>query len=225
MRIKYSLKYENGCAICSNYVGIEDILIANEWSKVENSYIKVCTRNQYEAELLKLNKIANTPPFGANNYRGPRVKWIIGINGTKPSKREEDLGYDIYAAKIENLDQEKYADFFKHVKQGSLVMEPGEIVGVPTDIKTQIDKGYGFIVKERGSTGSKGLSVRCGVIDSGYRGEWIIFLNNTSDKTVVYDLNRAIAQAVIVKNYIAVEIEYDLGDSERGEGKLGSSGK
>ena len=149
MRIRYSLKYENGCAICSNYVGIEDILIANEWSKVENSYIKACSRDQYEVELLKLNKIANTPPFGANSYRGPRVKWIIGINGTKPSKREEDLGYDIYAAKIENLDQEKYANFFKHVKQGNLVMEPGEIVGVPTDIKTQIDKEYGFIVKER----------------------------------------------------------------------------
>jgi dUTP pyrophosphatase len=153
-------------------------------------------------------------------------------NAIIPSKRDEDMGYDIYAC----IDEEYFT------------IKPHETRLVPTGIASSCDKDYGFIVKERGSTGSKGIAVRCGVIDSGYRNEWFVALTNTTNKPLfllrpdyeykefipasnfVYDCTKAIAQAILVPvpKTTVEEITYDELkniDSERGEGALGSSGK
>lgn len=88
------------------------------------------------------------------------------------------------------------------------------------------------------------------VVDSGYRGEWFIPLVNTnnkdivfvkdelfeeykeklSDKAIVYNQNKAIAQAVLheVPTVSVIEIDYDelvKIPSKRGTGALGSSNK
>lgn len=156
-----------------------------------------------------------------------------------PTKEKENLGYDVYA------------DF----KEQYILINPNQVKMIPTGIASIIDENYGVIIKERGSTGSKGLAVRCGVIDSNYRGEWFIALNNTSEKpiiiakeehaedikemlkdndldgcTIIYPYEKAIAQAVIIPNIIAdvKEITYDelqQDKTTRGNGKLGSSGK
>lgn len=156
-----------------------------------------------------------------------------------PTKREADLGYDVYPNFEENY----------------VLINPQEIKMIPTGIASVIDKNYGVIIKERGSTGSKGLSVRCGVIDSNYRGEWFIAINNTQNKPIVickkdyesdllellkqnnledccviYPYEKAIAQAIIIPNIVTdfEEInknELNENTTERGKGKLGSSGK
>lgn len=131
-----------------------------------------------------------------------------------PSKRDEDAGYDIYG--IPSLEEET---------KGYYNFGPGGLTMIPTGIATEIPKGYVAILKERGSTGSKGLAIRCGVIDSGYRGEWFVCINNTTDQTVRYPVEKAIAQAVFVKAEGVDFIEDELSTSERGAGKLGSSGK
>ena len=160
-------------------------------------------------------------------------------NAKIPTKDKENLGYDVYA------------DF----KTQYMIINPNQIKMIPTGIASVIDENYGIIIKERGSTGSKGLSVRCGVIDSNYRGEWFITLNNTSEKpiviakkeyqedieklladnnlsdcTTIYPYEKAIAQAVIIPNIVAdvEEITYEdlqANETSRGDGKLGSSGK
>ena len=79
-----------------------------------------------------------------------------------PSKRPEDAGYDIYAC-LET-------DFIK--------LEPLETRLIPTGIASACSPGYYFQLFERGSTGTRGIAQRCGVIDSGYRGEWFIPLTN-----------------------------------------------
>ena len=149
---------------------------------------------------------------------------------TIPTKEKENLGYDVYACFDTDI----------------LKIKKGEIKMIPTGIASVIDEDYGIIVKERGSTGSKGLSVRCGVIDSNYRGEWFIAINNTTDHDIViakpnvpvsmgvndvlYPYTKAIAQAIIVPNILAdikeitVE-ELEANKTSRGKGKLGSSGK
>lgn len=153
-------------------------------------------------------------------------------NAIIPSKRDEDMGFDIYACFEENY----------------MTINPHETRLIPTGIASSCDKGYGFIVKERGSTGSKGIAVRCGVIDSNYRGEWFIGLTNTTNEPLflvnpnwdnkvfiksnifTYDCEKAIAQAILVpvpKTTIE-EISYEELkeiESNRGEGALGSSGK
>lgn len=85
-----------------------------------------------------------------------------------PSKRVEDMGFDIYACFDEDY----------------IAISPHETKLIPTGIASSCDPEYGFILRERGSTGSKGIALRCGVIDSGYRSEWFIGLTNTTDKDI-----------------------------------------
>lgn len=83
-----------------------------------------------------------------------------------PSKRDEDMGFDIYACFDEDY----------------ILINPHETKLIPTGIASACDPGYGFLLFERGSTGSKGIARRCGVIDSGYRDEWFVGLTNTTNK-------------------------------------------
>mgnify|MGYP000734891585 FL=1 len=68
-----------------------------------------------------------------------------------PTKRDEDAGFDIYA---------DFEDDF-------IIIDPHTTTLIPTGIASACDVDYCFILKERGSTGSKGIAQRCGVIDSG----------------------------------------------------------
>ena len=160
-------------------------------------------------------------------------------NAFIPSKRKEDMGFDIYACFDEDF----------------IVINPHETKLIPTGIASCCSPEYGFLVFERGSTGSKGIARRCGVIDSGYRNEWFIGLTNTTNKvmfisklseeetyneyyyckdtipeSLVYPYSKAIAQALVVPVFETNvdEIPYDelkAIKSERGLGKLGSSNK
>ncbi len=150
-------------------------------------------------------------------------------NAIIPSKRDEDMGFDIYACFDEDY----------------IVINPHETKLIPTGIASACSSGYGFLLRERGSTGSKGIALRAGVIDSGYRNEWFVGLTNTTDNilyisklnkeehgvySLVYPYSKAIAQALIVpvpKTEVK-EISYEelkAIESERGMGALGSSNK
>lgn len=155
------------------------------------------------------------------------------IGAIIPSKTDEDMAYDIYACFEEN----------------EIMILPGEIKLIPTGIVSACSEDYGFILKERGSTGTKGMAQRCGVIDSGYRGEWFIPINNTSSKAIIitkdivaaqshyaqgivtiYPDTKAICQALLIpvpKTEIIelTEIELKRIQSKRGEKCLGSSNK
>ena len=170
------------------------------------------------------------------------MNYKIIRDGVKvPSKRLEDAGYDLYGVDCDELRTKGYiVDLIKHdgeINETSVVnglcggvetmyrFPAGEVVMIPIGLATEIIPGVVGIIKERGSTGSKGLAVRCGVIDSGYRGEWFIGIVNVGREDVYYPIEKAIAQVVFVK-YESPEWELgELGESERGEGKLGSSEK
>ena len=146
-----------------------------------------------------------------------------------PSKRDEDGAFDVYACF-----EEEY-----------MLLNPHETKMIPTGIASAFSNDYVAILKERGSTGTKGIGQRSGVIDSGYRGEWFVPLTNHNDKplviakvsvvdhfkdTHVYPYEKAIAQCMMVEvpKVKIVEKTYDeimKMESERGVGMLGSSGK
>ena len=115
-----------------------------------------------------------------------------------PSKREEDMGFDIYACFDEDY----------------IIINPHETKLIPTGIASSCDSGYGFLLFERGSTGSKGIARRCGVIDSGYRDEWFVGLTNTTDKILVISKlnNEELAEKLyesmdfVIENGVAWEI-------------------
>ena len=147
-----------------------------------------------------------------------------------PTKSEENAGYDIYA----NFTEE------------SLIIEPHQTKMISTGLYSACHSDFYIQLMERGSTGSKGIAQRCGVIDSGYRGEWFVPLTNTTDKkliiskdvqdtlvleeVIMYPYKKAICQAVVLPvpkmNVREISIE-ELKNiaSERGTSCLGASGK
>lgn len=147
-----------------------------------------------------------------------------------PIKREEDAGYDIYA----------------YFPEKEREIGAGEVALMPTGIYSKFPKYLVGVLKERGSTGTKGIAQRSGVIDSSYRGEWLIPLQNNTGKKIVlsklvsqvvstedvlyYPYDKAITQVVFLhlaqEDIVEVPLTEVTGDStHRGDGKLGSSGK
>lgn len=158
-------------------------------------------------------------------------------NAIIPSKIEENAGMDVYACFDEDF----------------MWIRPNETVMIPTGIASACSSDYYFQLFERGSTGTKGIGQRCGVIDSGYRNAWFVPITNHNDKDLIiikenaskknvqfittrhsniifYPYERAICQAVLlpVPKVEIEEISYDelsSMESVRGKGNLGSSEK
>ncbi len=85
-----------------------------------------------------------------------------------PSKNDEDAGFDIYA----------------NFEEDYIEIRPHETKLIPTGIASACPKEYALVLFERGSTGSKGMARRAGVVDSSYRGEIFVGITNTNDKTL-----------------------------------------
>ena len=156
-----------------------------------------------------------------------------------PSKRDEDGGFDIYANFTEDY----------------MVIPPHEVKMIPTGLASAFSPDYRIVLKERGSTGSKGMAVRAGIIDSGFRGYWFVAINNTTNRPiiiskdehpdlvkifgviypfsydpVIYPYSKAICQALIEENpkTIVTTTSYEKLKEinyERGTSQLGQSGK
>lgn len=148
-----------------------------------------------------------------------------------PSRDYPNAGFDVYACFDE--------DYF--------VIEPHETKLVPTGIASAFENDYVAILKERGSTGSKGMGERAGVVDANYRGEWFACITNHNEapliiskqnvqlplqykNAIIYPYTKAICQALFIKVPDKQVKEVSLEDlqsfkSERGTGCLGSSGK
>lgn len=110
------------------------------------------------------------------------------------------------------------------------VLEAGERAMIPTGIAVAIPAGYaGFVLPRSGLASRHGIALvnSPGLVDSGYRGEMAIIMINT-DKHEAFHIKRGdrIAQLVIQRVEEAISIRVDeLGDSSRGAGGFGSTGK
>ncbi|MBQ8942609.1 MAG: dUTP pyrophosphatase [Firmicutes bacterium] len=145
-------------------------------------------------------------------------------------------------------------DIYPCFDEEYMIIPPHSTVLVPTGISSAIPVDYYIQIYERGSSGSKGIKYSAGVIDSSYRGEWFLAATNTNDKPVlitkldlektdktirelienayiVYPYTKALFQGVVHSVHNELEREEISLDalkvipSERGSGKLGSSGK
>lgn len=156
-----------------------------------------------------------------------------------PSKRDEDAGFDIYPCFDEDY----------------IIINPHETKLIPTGICSAFDKDYVFVLKERGSTGTKGIGQRAGIIDSGFRAEWFVPITNhrnakiiiakddveweqifneneglTFNGASIYPYEKAICQALLIPVPEVEVEEYTYEEiqnikSERMNGMIGSSGK
>jgi dUTP pyrophosphatase len=151
-------------------------------------------------------------------------------NAIIPTKRDEDGCYDIYAC----LDED------------NLIIQPHTVVLIPTGIASVFSSTYRIAFRERGSNTTSNLEVMAGQIDSGYRGEYFVALQNNNNIPV--EITKLIDKVEKTEDFIRVpyskaicqfaieevpqvhinEITYDellQFKSERGIGCLGSSNK
>ena len=164
-----------------------------------------------------------------------KLYWAkVKENAIIPTKREEDAGYDLYPCF-----EEEYLEILPlHTKL------------VPLGVASAFDSDYVMLLKERGSTGTKGMAQRAGVIDSGYRGEYMAPVTNVNDKPlcivkkevldtwdedqkekyILYPYEKAVCQGVLLKmpQLESETLSYDELKkiaSLRNDVRLGSSGK
>lgn len=173
-------------------VKIREDLIVGEY------YGSVCFSihmEQFKGNICTISEIINFNPFyhvdgnswnwsdemlepynETNNIDNNVIKFAkVKPNAIIPSKKEEDAGYDIYACFDEDF----------------IIIEPHTIKMIPTGIASAFSDDYVMVLKERGSTGTKGMAIRCSIVDSGYRGEWFVPINNTTDNFIIISkLNR-----------------------------------
>ena len=112
----------------------------------------------------------------------------------------------------------------------SLILAPGQLAMIPTGLAIELpDSGCAAFLYARSGLGVKHgvcLSNGVGAIDSDYRGEVCVGLCNVSDKPYVIEPMERIAQMVIAPVIVPEITEAEsLGDTERGEGGFGSTGR
>jgi dUTP pyrophosphatase len=122
---------------------------------------------------------------------------------------ETDAGLDLYSLK----DYELY---------------PRNRMLIQTGISLEIPEGYyGRVAPRSGLAVKHGIDVFAGVIDSSYRGELMVLLYNSNEtETFLIKKEDRIAQLIIEKHYnFPIEVVDELGDTNRGSGGFGSTGK
>ena len=111
-----------------------------------------------------------------------------------------------------------------------VVLAPGKLVKIPTGIAIELaDSGLAAFLFARSGLGVKHgitLANSVGVVDSDYRGEVCVGLCNVSDEPYTIEPGERVAQMVIMPVACAEFMEVsELGDTERGAGGFGSSGR
>ena len=138
----------------------------------------------------------------------------VNPNAKIPTRgSDQAAGYDLYAC----LDAE------------NITIPAHQTVKVPTGISMAIPEGYfGAIFARSGLAAKKGLRpANCvGVIDSDYRGEFMVMLHNDTDEPKTVENHDRVAQLVVMP-FMSVEFQEtdSLDETQRGTGGFGSTGK
>lgn len=157
----------------------------------------------------------------------------ITDTATIPTKAHStDACFDIYA----DCPDDKYWDVVFNESSGiadfiesnGIKIEPGEWTTIHTGFCTEIPEGYFATVFCRSGMGIKRhlrLSNSVGIIDSSYRGEWLVALHNDGDKNQIIHHGDRIAQFAIlpVLDINLNEVD-ELSNTDRNTGGFGSTG-
>jgi len=122
------------------------------------------------------------------------------------------------------------ADVFACVPGMGVLISPGDARLIPLGLSVELPKGWELQVRSRSSYAQRGIVVRNspGTIDSDYRGEIFVLLENRSLHTVGINDGDRIAQIVLARadqaEFLPAD-EIDLSQTKRGRRGFGSTGK
>ena len=110
-----------------------------------------------------------------------------------------------------------------------VTIEPGKIEKIPLGFSLSIPSGYVGVLCPRSSFGAKGITTpnSVGIIDSDYRGEVALLLQNESPNKKPFEINPGdrVGQIIFIKyedvvfNRVSI-----LSKTKRGNGGFGSTG-
>jgi dUTP pyrophosphatase len=111
-----------------------------------------------------------------------------------------------------------------------IVIEPGQTVLVPTGLAIHIgDPGYAAMILPRSGMGHKNgivLGNLVGLIDSDYQGQLMVSTWNRGQQSFTLNPMERLAQLIVVPVLqVGFNVVEEFGDSARGEGGFGSTGK
>ena len=112
----------------------------------------------------------------------------------------------------------------------AITIQPGETVLIPTGLAIHIgDPAYAAMILPRSGMGHKNgivLGNLVGLIDSDYQGQLMISTWNRGQNAFTLNPMERLAQLIIVPVLqVGFNIVEEFGDSERGEGGFGRTGK
>lgn len=141
-------------------------------------------------------------------------------------KHKGDSGMDVYACAIKRLDEKN--KLYEVPDIGAWSIMPGETVLVCTGWAVSIPMGTEIQVR---LTSGNGLKTKMripnapGTVDSNYRGEIGVILENTSDKLFILEKNSKVAQLVLCPVLKAIVRETnELDETDREDKGYGSTG-
>ena len=120
------------------------------------------------------------------------------------------------------------ADLYACLEEDVTIL-PGETKKIPTGIAMELPNGTAGLIYTRSSLGTKrGLAPanKVGVVDSDYRGEFMIFMHNHGSEAQTIAHGDRIAQLLVTPVFTPGFVEAEeLSDTARGTGGFGSTGK
>ncbi len=120
------------------------------------------------------------------------------------------------------------ADLYACLEE-DVVIAPGQTLKIPTGIAMELPVGCAGLIYARSSMGTKkGLAPanKVGVVDSDYRGEFLVFLHNHGTEAQTVAHGDRIAQLLVTPVFTPGFIEAEaISDTVRGAGGFGSTGR
>lgn len=125
-------------------------------------------------------------------------------------------------------DQAAGADLYACLDE-PVTVEPGQTAFIPTGLSMALPEGYVGLVFARSGLACKGglaPANKVGVIDSDYRGEFLVALHNHGSQSKTVSGGERIAQLLVMPVLHPSYRETDtLSETDRGAGGFGSTGK
>ena len=123
----------------------------------------------------------------------------------------EDLGYDIFAAETVTF-----------APRGHAIVP----TGIAVECTSPTGNPMGALLRDKSSMAARRLVLTGGVIDSGYRGEIKVLMENLSDQPATINAGDKLANLIPYPVLTGkVEVVNELNESSRKAGGFGSSGR
>ena len=191
------ISFETGCKITSFSEPEEKLQVNTKSSLIPTEYV--------EPDLEEVKEMSN-------NMLKIAIKPLTDTAIVPKQESKGAAGSDLHA----NIPED-------------VIILPGKTAIIKTGIAMQIPEDYvGLVYARSGKSIKEDLAPanKVGVIDSDYRGEIMVALHNHGLEQRVVHPDERIAQIVFQKCYSPrFYVVSELDETERGEGRLGSTGK